>query len=72
MHRADVSEVVNACDAGREGDYAGFSVGIVDGTATMFERMGYGIYAVSYTHLDVYQRQLLYHDSLEHENPLSG
>ena len=28
----------------REGDYAGFSVGIVDGTATMFERMGYGIY----------------------------
>ena len=27
-----------------EGDYAGFSVGIVDGTATMFERMGYGIY----------------------------
>ena len=27
----------------REGDYAGFSVGIVDGTATMFERMGYDI-----------------------------
>ena len=28
----------------REGDYAGFSVGIVDGTTTMLERMGYGIY----------------------------
>ena len=25
----------------REGDYAGFSVDIVAGTATMFERMGY-------------------------------
>lgn len=31
----------------REGDYAGFSVGIVDGTATMFERMGYGIMNLS-------------------------
>ncbi len=28
----------------REGNYAGFSVGIVDGTANMVERMGYGIY----------------------------
>ncbi len=28
----------------QEGDYAGFSVGIVDGTARTIERMGYGIY----------------------------
>lgn len=27
-----------------EGDYAGFSVGIVDGVANTVERMGYGIY----------------------------
>ena len=28
----------------REGDYAGFSVGIIEGITRMFERMGYGIY----------------------------
>jgi putative exosortase-associated protein (TIGR04073 family) len=27
-----------------EGDYAGFSVGLVDGTGRMIQRMGYGIY----------------------------
>lgn len=28
----------------REGDYAGWSVGIVDGFSRTFERMGYGLY----------------------------
>ncbi len=28
----------------REGDYAGFSVGIVEGVTRMFERIGYGVY----------------------------
>lgn len=55
----------------REGDYAGFSVGIVDGTATMFERMGYGIYELVTFWAPTYKCTYKppYQGALRHERP---
>ena len=44
MHRSDVTEIINACDSGREGE--------------LIFRFVYE--PVSYTHLDVYKRQPLF------------
>ena len=44
MHRSDVTEIINACDSGREGE--------------LIFRFVYE--PVSYTHLDVYKRQMHY------------
>ena len=70
MNAPDVTEVVNACDAGREGELIFRSVYELAGCQKPMKRLWISsmedsaIRAVSYTHLDVYKRQVCLWDSI--------
>ena len=51
MRREDVSEVVNACDAGREGELIFRTVYYLAGCTKTMKRLWISSMAVSYTHL---------------------